>query len=77
MKQTAVEWLVNCIESMDWGEIITRKELYAKAKAMEKQQIVDAITFTIVGSNDIYDKVYPEIIYTAEQYFNETFKAEE
>lgn len=38
-KQTAVEWLVNCIESMNWGEITTRKELYDKAKAMEKEQI--------------------------------------
>jgi hypothetical protein len=45
MKQTAVEWLVNCIESMDWGEIITRKELYAKAKEMEKDELSSALNF--------------------------------
>ena len=69
MKQTAVEWLINCIESMNWGEITTRKELYEKAKAMEKEQIMDAYQkgFTRELGNRNED---------AEQYYNETFKSE-
>ena len=69
MKQTAVEWLINCIESMNWGEITTRKELYEKAKAMEKEQIMDAYqkgsTRELGNRNE-----------DAEQYYNETFKSE-
>lgn len=40
--KTAVEWLVDCIESMDWKGIKTRKELYDKAKEMEKSQIIES-----------------------------------
>ena len=65
-KYSAVEWLVNCIESMQWGEIITRKELYAKAKEMEKQQIMDANTAGV--NNGLYG------YRNAEQYYNKTFK---
>lgn len=73
MKQTAIEWLVNCIESMDWGEITTRKELYAKAMDMEKEQIIDAYLkdrkkVDFVNALKLMDK--------AEQYYNETFKSE-
>lgn len=67
MKQTAVEWLVNCIESMNWGEITTRKELYDKAKAMEKEQIKDAFA---------HGKYNTVTYNTSEQYYDETFKSE-
>lgn len=63
MKHTAVEWLVNCIESLDWGEIITRKELYNKAKEMEKEQIRKAYLV------DVYKTKYG-----FEQYYNDNFK---
>ncbi len=67
-KQTAVEWLVDCIESMDWKGIKTRKELYAKAKEMEKEQIEDAY---IIGYTNC------EVgIKCRNQYYNETFKSE-
>jgi hypothetical protein len=70
---TAVEWLVNCIESMDWGEITTRKELYAKAKEMEKEQIIntylkDRKKGDFVNALKLMDK--------AEEYYNEKFKSE-
>jgi hypothetical protein len=73
MKQTAVEWLrykmlIECIEASDM--------LFEQAKEMEKQQIIQAITKTIIGSNVIYGNEYPEVIHTAEQYYNETFKSE-
>ena len=67
MKQTAVEWLVNCIESMDWGEITTRKELYAKAKAMEKEQICNAWFGGYLNG-----ECKTEL--KSEQYYNENFK---
>ena len=40
---------------------------------MEKEQIVRSIIDTIVGSNEIYDKEYPEVRKVAEHYYNETF----
>jgi len=72
MKQTAVDWLVEQIcgdHTSEWQEQIDQ------AKEMEKQQIVDAIVNTIVGSNEAYDKVYPELIYVSEQYYNETYES--
>ena len=71
MKQTGVEWLVNCIESMEWGEITTRKELYAKAKAMEKEQIIDAYLKDrkrrdFLNALKLMDK--------AQEYYNKTYK---
>jgi hypothetical protein len=74
MKQTAVEWLWDMLLI---GEFINDpEELLNQAKAMEKEQIIQAITKTIIGSNVIYGNEYPEVIYTAEQYYNETFKSE-
>lgn len=52
------------------------QEVFDRAKEMEKEQIIKSIIDTIVGSNKIYDKEYPEVRYTAEQYYNETFKSE-
>ena len=72
MKQTAVDWLVEQIcgdHTSEWQEQIEQ------AKEMEKQQIVDAIVNTIVGSNEAYDKVYPELIYVSEQYYTETYES--
>lgn len=73
MKQTAVQWL---IEQWPILESQIPERILEQAKEMEKQQIVDAIVNTIVGSNEAYDKVYPELIYVSEQYYNETFKSE-
>jgi len=78
INQTAVEWLVQEINARGpIGEDIPTwlKELYEQAKAMEKEQIIQAITKTIIGSNVIYDNEYPEVIHTAEQYYKEIYES--
>lgn len=69
-KQTAVDWLIERWkklqkegEKMSWNQIIQITEL---AKALEKQQIVDAYE-----RGDKYKFEIP-----AEQYYNETYKTE-
>ena len=69
MKQTAVEWLIEqwpILESQlpDW--------LIDQAKAMEKEQIIDA--YYQIGK-DHQDMIFP-IEKNAEQYYKETFKSE-
>jgi hypothetical protein len=78
MKQTAVEWLQEQLEcfgnkhmlEMSWA---TLDELFEQAKAMEKEQIIDA---NIAGMEFIPadPNRYQE---DAEQYHNETFKTNE
>ena len=75
MKQTAVEKLVEEINKLTGLTIQMDEPCVQQAKAMEKQQIVDAIVNTIVGSNEAYDKVYPELIYVSEQYYKETYES--
>ena len=62
MKQTAVEWLY---------ELSKKRELdkfdLEQAKAMEKQQIIDAHGIKMKGVND-------HKCVNGEQYYNETFK---
>ena len=70
-KQTAVEWLINKIED---HFCLLPVDLIDQAKAMEREQIIESIISTIVGSNEIYDKEYPEVRQVAEQYDNETYK---
>ena len=77
MKQTAVDWLVEEFKEKLTGNNLPDwlLDVIQQAKEMEKQQIVDAIVNTIVGSNEAYDKVYPELIYVSEQYYNETYES--
>jgi hypothetical protein len=71
MKQTAVEWFKEELEKqLDfkavekfWGG------LYDKAKAMEKQQIIE---FAIKWA----ENTKPNSIESAKQYYKETFKSE-
>ena len=64
-KQTAVEWLVNVVQSCIAPDYIP-KEIVEQAKEMEKKQIKDA---NIVGVNcGLYG------YRSAEQYFNKTYK---
>jgi hypothetical protein len=64
-KQTAVEWLVNVVQSCIAPDYIP-KEIVEQAKEMEKEQIKDA---NIVGVNcGLYG------YRSAEQYFNKTYK---
>jgi len=67
MKKTAVEWLVEqlFLNNEIFG---VSKELFYQAKAMEKEQIMDAYWG---GGQDI-----PLSDKSCEQYYNETFKSE-
>ena len=67
MKQTAVEWLVNVVQSCIAPDYIP-KEIIEQAKAMEKEQIEDA--FYTEQIDEFGDEV------TFEDYYNETFKSE-
>ena len=69
MKQTAVEWLVEKIQQAN--PTFKFDALIREAKAMEKEQIMDAYTADCdtLGHTNAF-KV------AAEQYYNETFKSE-
>ena len=92
MKQTAVEWLQNQIESISiqvFDGFITfiefmeqREQLFKKAKEMEKQQIIESVVNTVkIGTEKegvLFFTSEDEILIRneAEQYYNETFKSE-
>jgi hypothetical protein len=64
--KTAVEWLIDMLVTEN--EITLKGEnykLFDQAKAMEKEQIIEAITY-------FQERPYNEG--TPEQYYNETFK---
>jgi hypothetical protein len=61
-KETAVEWLVNELENHHIKIDIKNTVAYQQAKAMEKEQIMEAY-------NNGEDR-------SAELYYNETFKSE-
>ena len=75
MKQTAVEWLVEqMIERKYFAKDVplsytTLEHLVNQAKAMEKDQIIEAVEDG--QRTDFYVKYYD-----AEQYYNKTFKSE-
>ena len=76
MKQTAVEWLEDCLTeqhpngSFVWNTRADLEALFKQAKEMEKQNIIDAhisgMEFIAVDPNHYNND--------AEQYYNETFK---
>jgi hypothetical protein len=74
MKQTAVEWLINEFKANDWWYLpqSMKEDIIEQAKAMEKEQIIDAYLkdigkVTIDKALVHWDK--------AEEYYNETFKS--
>ena len=69
MKQTAVEWLVQQITD---GTILAR-EAIQQAKAMEKEQIVNAFE---IGYDNGACVQEGNAIYHGSNYYNETFKSE-
>jgi hypothetical protein len=74
--KTAVAWLQEEIDNKDMGEIpMWIYQFIEQAKAMEKEQIIDAFD---EGKSDGYKtaREWDEMILwsTAEQYYNETFK---
>jgi hypothetical protein len=76
MQQTAVEWLVeqlssskyiyNLMEEIECQSTIVKPNIFNQAKAMEKEQIIDA--YSNNGWNDEDQRA------NAEQYYNETYK---
>ncbi len=82
-KISAVEWYENRIfilqiqlekKEISLGEYaVKRVELFKQAKAMEKEQIMNA---HIDGSNEGLRFTGSKLIKTAEQYYNQTFKSE-
>jgi predicted amino acid racemase len=67
-KQTAVEWLVQEISSDRVGQAIIKTFLkeFEQAKAMEKEQIIEASHIMYMNGTTKYP-------ITAEQYYNETY----
>lgn len=92
MKQTAVEWLVeelnksigltNFVDTCDEEYKQEILGIIHQAKAMEKEQIIDAVVNTVkIGTekeNVLLFTSEDEILIRneAEQYYNETFKSE-
>ncbi len=78
-KQTALSFFLIGLIDLEIGKgistdkVIELHYLFDQAKAMEREQIIESIILTIVGSNEIYDKEYPEVRQVAEQYYNETY----
>jgi hypothetical protein len=73
MKQTAVEWLVNQLKDVKYNPLEKNgysnalDKLYAQAKAMEKEQIMNA--FDIRKVDIAFDKKT-----TSEQYYIENYE---
>ena len=76
MKQSAVDFLIRHLQkSKDWQRVLNEVsqmstiefDLINQAKAMEKEQIIDA--FDDGNPNGFIDK-------DGEQYYNQTFKSE-
>jgi hypothetical protein len=74
-KQTAVEWLIDKVEE---HFCLLPVDLIEKAKAMEKEQIIDARDSYVKQMLKVNDDllIYGESQYkemTSEQYYNETY----
>ena len=67
MKQTAVEWLMQQLPTIDKYDPYYQN-LFTQAKAMEKEQIIKAF------NQSWHDRMNP--YKTAEKYYNKTFKSE-
>ena len=73
MKQTAVEWLVQVVQSCIAPDYIP-KQIIEQAKAMEKEQHQEI--FKQARLAKIFEKDMPPVWESWEQYYNETFKSE-
>lgn len=69
MKQTAIDWLVNELPTIDWDDPYYKAKL-EEAKEMEKQQIMKAV-YDGMGRN------FDPNMGRAELYYNETFNTKE
>ena len=73
-KQTAIEWLYEKL----WKEFnfSFSNNILEKAKEMERQQIIDAITQYEIKYNNVFsEQGILNVVNKAEQYYKETFKS--
>ena len=63
MKQTAVEWLVKQLNKEGFAQVITDEEI-EKAKAMEKEQIINAFNYAQIDLGMEADEYYEQIFKT-------------
>jgi hypothetical protein len=74
MKQTAVEWLIEQLENVDYNPLekggydTAKKRIIEQAKAMEKEQIQTAYL------NGVMHPLEMEATKQAEQHYNENYK---
>jgi hypothetical protein len=71
MKQTAVEYLVEQLNEIGFHTIVIQK-IIDKAKAMEKEQIIESYCqgcADIIKDEDIFPRE------TSEQYYKETYES--
>ena len=73
MKQTAVEWLMEQLPTIDKYDPYYQN-LFMQAKAMEKQQIVEAVESTIKSVELTEDKT-AFFAMGGEGYYNETYES--
>jgi len=69
MKQTAVEWLVEQVNSDCLNSTFIRPDMINQAKVMEKEQIIRA-------RQDGLDNGFSNGSWDSNLYYNETFKSE-
>ena len=69
-KQTAVEWLIEQYEK-DFPLTFDAME---QAKAMEKEQIVEAFSYGVISHHDAFKN--ENKFGNGKHYYNETFKSE-
>ena len=67
---TAIEWLANRLPSIDFEDDPYYRDLFKEAKEMERQQIVMAFWNS---KHSLCDE-NTNLLYLAEEYYNETFK---
>ena len=75
MKQTAVEWLANEMPVIDWKVPYWKIKL-EKAKAMERQQMIDFARNIIIDATCSVEG-YVTTEKDIEDYYNETFNTNE
>jgi hypothetical protein len=85
MKQTAVEWLQECLSlHLSHQEQMQFEGLFQQAKAMEKEQIKEQLKNAFAAGQEqaiaeswLYDDAHPRVeekaFMTFEQYYNETY----
>lgn len=76
MKQTAVEWLVNVVQSCIAPDYIP-KEIIEQAKAMEKEQIIDfVLNYLIFGKYGTKPMNMEELKIDIKDYYKQLYKSE-